>query len=125
MENKYDKAKKILKEANQEHLLRFYDNLGSENKEKLLNEILNINFKEIDELFININKVTDLKENIIEPIPYIDKENLEEGKRKYYEKIGFEEIKNDKLAVVTMAGGQGTRLRAQWTKRYIYTKCEG
>ena len=35
MENKYDKAKKILKEANQEHLLRFYDNLDSENKEKL------------------------------------------------------------------------------------------
>lgn len=111
MENKYEKAKKILKEANQEHLLRFYDNLDSENKEKLLNEILNINFKEINELFTNINKVTDLKENIIEPIPYIDKEKLAEDKRKYYEKIGFEEIKNGKLAVVTMAGGQGTRLR--------------
>lgn len=112
MENKYDKAKKILKEANQEHLLRFYDNLDSKNKEKLLNEILNINFEEINELFSNIKHVPDLKENIIEPISYIDKEKLEDDKREYYEKIGIEEIRKGKLAVVTMAGGQGTRLRS-------------
>ena len=34
-----------------------------------------------------------------------------------YKNLGEEVLKNNKYAVVTMAGGQGTRLRTQWTKR--------
>jgi UDP-N-acetylglucosamine pyrophosphorylase len=45
----------------------------------------------------------------IEPIEYMDKYKLND-KYKYYEQIGEKEIKQGKLAAVTMAGGQGTRL---------------
>jgi UDP-N-acetylglucosamine pyrophosphorylase len=47
----------------------------------------------------------------IEPIKYIEKEKISEEEKEKYFKIGEEEIRKGKLAVVTMAGGQGTRLR--------------
>ena len=42
---------------------------------------------------------------------YIDKNNISDEERKHYKNLGIEEIKKGKLAAVTMAGGQGTRLR--------------
>ncbi|MCF0125301.1 MAG: UTP--glucose-1-phosphate uridylyltransferase [Clostridia bacterium] len=45
----------------------------------------------------------------ITPIEYFDKYKLND-EYKYYKAIGDKEIKEGKLAVVTMAGGQGTRL---------------
>ena len=48
---------------------------------------------------------------MIEPIDYIEKEKIAKDKKEEYLKKGIEEIKKGKLAVVTMAGGQGTRLR--------------
>ena len=53
-----------------------------------------------------------LSEEKIEPIQYIEKEKLSKEEKEKYSKIGIEEIKQGKLAVVTMAGGQGTRHRA-------------
>mgnify|MGYP000333825861 CR=1 FL=1 len=52
MEDKLKKAKKILKKYNQEHLLHFYDELSEEEKNKLINQILSINFKKILTIFI-------------------------------------------------------------------------
>ena len=104
MDNQYLKAKEILKKYNQEHLLAFYDKLTQEKKEKLINQILNINFEQI-------NKPIEKDEAKIEPITYIDKNNISDEERKHYKNLGIEEIKKGKLAAVTMAGGQGTRLR--------------
>ena len=92
MDNQYLKAKEILKKYNQEHLLAFYDKLTQEKKEKLINQILNINFEQINKLYENTNNISD-------------------EERKHYKNLGIEEIKKGKLAAVTMAGGQGTRLR--------------
>ena len=47
MENKLKTAKEILKKYNQEHLLHFYDELSENEKNKLLNQILTINFEKI------------------------------------------------------------------------------
>ena len=53
MENKLKLAKDILKKYNQEHLLYFYDELTQDEKEKLLNQILTIDFEKILTLYKN------------------------------------------------------------------------
>lgn len=111
MEERYIKAKEIVKKYNQEHLLSQYNKLDNENKEKLLNQILNINFEQINKLYNQTKEEIKLGEDKIEPIKYIDKETLSIEEKNYYSELGIKEIKDGKLGVVTMAGGQGTRLR--------------
>ena len=48
MEDKYKKAKKILKQYNQEHILNFYEELDQKQREQLIDQILNTNFEEIE-----------------------------------------------------------------------------
>lgn len=110
MNSKYAKAKEILKKYNQEHLLLKYAELDSKEKEYLLNQILNINFEQISKLYKEIKKERKLEEYKIEPIPFIEKSSLSKEEIDKYYKMGADEIKNGKFAVVTMAGGQGTRL---------------
>ena len=108
MENRYNEAKKILEKYNQIHLLSQYEKLDNEKKEYLLNQIININFEQLNKLYENTKKCIEVGEDKIEPISYIEKEKMADYEK--YMKIGEEEIKKGKLAVVTMAGGQGTRL---------------
>ncbi len=110
MNDKLKIAKEILKKYNQEHLLYFYDELSEEEKDKLINQILNINFEKIINLYNNSKKNDDLKNIQISPLPHIEKDKLNEKDLKYYTQLGEAIIKNNQIAVVTMAGGQGTRL---------------
>ena len=108
MEEKLEKAKKILTKYNQEHLLKNFDNLSREKQDILLEQILSIDFEQMKELYANIGKNIDNTDAKIEPISFIEKSKIQEEKDF---KIGAEDVKNGKLAIVTMAGGQGTRLR--------------
>lgn len=110
MEERLDSIKQILKKYKQEHLLLRFDMLDEKKQKELLNQIENINFELINSLYQNTKK--DVKHEQaakIEPIEYLDKYKLND-QYKYYEEIGEKAIKEGKLAVVTMAGGQGTRL---------------
>ena len=98
------------KRYNQEHLLEYYNKLSEgEKKEKFKMQLKNIDFELIENLYRKtaINNKKSAAE--IEPINYWDKKRLG-GKYDFYESIGAEAIKSGKLAAVTMAGGQGTRL---------------
>ena len=110
MKTKLEEATNILKKYNQEHLLFQYEKLSEEKKEYLLNQILRIDFDLISKLYEDTKKEIKFENEKIEPIKYVEKEKLTEDERKKYFEIGLEEIKKGKLAVVTMAGGQGTRL---------------
>lgn len=123
MDNKYNEAKKIIEKYGQGHLFEQYDKLNNEKKEILLNQIFNIDFNQINNLYNQTKEEIKFGQDKIEPIKYIDKEALTSEEKEKYTKLGIQEIKGGKLAVVTMAGGQGTRLRAQWTQRNIYIKC--
>ncbi len=111
MGNKYIQAKHILEKYNQTHLLSQYENLDDFNKKYLLNQITNIDFDQINNLYKQTKAEIKPEKDKIEPIPYIEKEKLSKEEKEKYFKIGADEIKKEKLAVVTMAGGQGTRLR--------------
>ena len=109
MINTLEEVKAILKKYNQEHLLNGYEKLDSKKQEQLLNQILNIDFELIKSLYENTTTEKKEQEDIIEPMEYLDKNKLYDD-YKHYENIGKHAIKNGKLAAVTMAGGQGTRL---------------
>ena len=109
MNDTLEEAKSILKKYNQEHLLNGYENLEEKSKKKLLEQILNIDFELIKSLYDNTTKESSENNDIIEPMEYMDKNKLYDD-YKYYENIGKHAIESKKLAAVTMAGGQGTRL---------------
>lgn len=115
MNGKYEQAKEKLKQYKQEHLLIWYDKLIEQKREELIDQILNIDFEQIKDLYNETQRKKDFKDCKIEPLSYIDKEKLTIEETKSYETDGIDVIKNGKYAVVTMAGGQGTRLRTQWT----------
>lgn len=110
MEEKYNKAKELLKKYNQEQLLFCYDKLIESQKEELLDQILSIDFEHMKQLYEETKETKSFKNFDIKPLSYIDKFKLPEEERKKYEDLGTDIIKKGKYAVVTMAGGQGTRL---------------
>lgn len=110
MEEKYSKVKELLEEYGQEQLLNSYEKLDINKKNKLLDEILTINFNQIEKLYQSTKKEISFNEVNLQPIPYVEKNKLSEEEKEKYKKQGEELIKDGKYAVVTMAGGQGTRL---------------
>lgn len=109
MNKELEEIKFILRKYNQEHLLSNFENLDEVKKKKLLEQISNIDFEFIQSLYNNTKKQLDNKKDEITPMEYLDKYKLNE-EYKTYENMGKTAIREGKLAAVTMAGGQGTRL---------------
>ena len=110
MDVEYSKIKDTLNKYNQNHLLNFYEKLDEEKKQKLIKQITKIDFEQISNLYENTKKKIEFNDAKIEPINYFDKSKMSKEEISEYEKIGSEIIRKEKYAVVTMAGGQGTRL---------------
>lgn len=100
----------ILKTYNQEHIIKLLGRLNDEQKAELIEQINHIDFHLIMELYDNTKKEIEIKENKIEPLEYLDKEKLTKEQKEEFQNLGEEVIVNNQYAVVTMAGGQGTRL---------------
>lgn len=110
MEEKLILAKQILKKYNQDHLLYFYDELSANEKDILLNQILRIDFNKILTLYKNYLNPATLDISTISPLYHFEKDSLSKELINDYIKVGEEIIRSGSFAVVTMAGGQGTRL---------------
>ena len=102
----------ILKENNQEHLLKYFDMANENQREELIDDILNLDFKTIKELYSISSRDNDkaIESCIIEHTSFVDKYKGDKQKLEEYKEKGEEIIKKGEYAVVTMAGGQGTRL---------------
>ena len=110
MEEEIEDIKKKLKKYSQEHLLNNFENLSEEKQKRLLEQIENIDFDLIKSLYDTTQNITtEIQDAEIKPIEFLDKEKLYDDYKKYKE-IGEKAIRTKKLAAVTMAGGQGTRL---------------
>ncbi len=106
----YEQAKALLANYKQEHLLAFYDELNEEEKQLLINQIFQIDFEEIFRLY-EASKIDEMiPHHKIEPLPYLVKNQLSKPEIISYQSIGKKVISSGKYAVVTLAGGQGTRL---------------
>ena len=102
----------ILKENNQEHLLKYLEMADENQKVELIKEIENINFDELKELYKISKRDKDkaIGSQLIEHVKFVDKYKMNEDDFNKYKEVGENIIKNGEYAVVTMAGGQGTRL---------------
>ena len=99
-----------LKEYGQNHIVNILEKLDETKKQELIEQINKIDFHQMMELYQNTKKEIKFKEGKIEPVPYLDKAKLTKEQREEFDKLGEEVVKNNQYAVVTMAGGQGTRL---------------
>ncbi len=106
-----EKYKQILKDNNQTHLQKYIDMCNEEERKNLIKEIESIDFDKLNKLYkISKRPIKIEKGLIIEHISFKDKYKLSEDKYNELKDLGEDIIKNNHYAVVTMAGGQGTRL---------------
>ena len=108
--DKKQEAIDILKEYDQEHIIRLLEKLDSKKQEELIEQIQKIDFHQMLELYNNTKRKIEFKESKIEPLKYLDKAKLTEQQHEKFDKLGAKVVENGQYAVVTMAGGQGTRL---------------
>lgn len=103
---KYERAKTILSQRGQSHLLDYYDELSDIEQQQLLKDIENTNFSIVKE----IGKCEAKKPKKIKPPA--NTVSLKESARRHvqYKEVGVKLLKESKVAAVLLAGGQGTRL---------------
>ena len=109
MEERIESIMKTLKKYSQEHLLNGFDKLEEAKQKELLDQIESTDFELINSLYNNTKEGLKIPESQISPIEYLDKEKLN-GYYRSFQETGEKAIREGKLAAVTMAGGQGTRL---------------
>ena len=100
----------LLKMYHQEHIIKLLEKLDEGKKQELIEQISKIDFHQLKELYDNTKKEIEIKENKIEPLPYLDKNKLSREQKEEFQRLGEAILEKGEYAVVTMAGGQGTRL---------------
>ena len=102
----YISALEKLKEYNQEHVLKYFDELNDDEKAELLQQIDDTDFSVLR--LVNGGADED-KKGTISPLGAMQLDEIESRKDEL-SKIGLEAIKVGKTAAVLLAGGMGTRL---------------
>lgn len=104
----YEEALEKLKKYNQAHLLVGYNELTDGGKKELLESISSIDLKQATNL-INLSKDVVIKGEIT-PVKSVTKGDFEPKEVEKLESLARNIITANEYAVITMAGGQGTRL---------------
>lgn len=107
----FEKAQRLTKEFNQEHLLRFFSRLAEEDKKNLLDQTLNIDFKLINKLYDTVanNQIKKLSGDIT-PLKSMQWNNIPKDEKENLYHSGIQLVSKGKVAAFLVAGGQGTRL---------------
>ncbi|MBO5348696.1 MAG: UTP--glucose-1-phosphate uridylyltransferase [Clostridia bacterium] len=111
MKENYKETIEKLKKYKQNEIVNIIAKKYTEEENcKIVEQLKNINLEQVIELYKNAENIPSIDENKIEHIQYTDLNSLSNEQFKEYKQIGIDVIKNNKYAVITMAGGQGTRL---------------
>ena len=117
------KLERDLKENNQEHLLKHWDTLSEQEQAAFYHDLRNINFAKINRFFEKTMveaKTNDKKDEKLQPVPpefvgsVIGAGNS--NKVNVWREKGLQVISEGKVAVLLLAGGQGTRLGVTYPK---------
>ena len=118
-----ENLKADLEENNQEHLLDHWDSLTEDEKLSFYTDLRGIEFAEVNRYFRKTMREAEdsrKKDEKLEPVPreyvgsVIGKANS--NKVKSWRKKGLTAISEGKVAVLLLAGGQGTRLGVSYPK---------
>ena len=111
-ENHAEKIEEILNKYDQKLVLNYYNKASNANKEKIREQLKTINLDSLNNLYriSQRNVAAEIDRNSLYNLPYTDKALITGEERKTIDSLGEDIIKANKYAVVTMAGGQGTRL---------------
>lgn len=107
----------------QEHLAAFWDDLNDEQKEHLIEDLNHTDFLELNNNFKKVKSSMneEIKEidSLMQPVPNELKGSFQKSTKeqlKQYELEGQKAIANGEVAVLLLAGGQGTRLGVSYPK---------
>jgi UDP-N-acetylglucosamine/UDP-N-acetylgalactosamine diphosphorylase len=111
----FEDIKKLLKKHNQSHLLAFWEQLNTAERQNLLAQIRQLDLAKIDEWVANFVKKsisTEIDPELSPARSYSPAGADAEQKRKYDKavELGKELIRQGRVAALVVAGGQGTRL---------------
>ncbi len=115
-DGEYERIRRLSQQHHQEHLLSFWPQIGSPERRDLLDQIRELDFTKLDDWVEHLVKGTPapaVATRDFEPAPSYSPEPRDaEQRRKYREAIELGErlIAQGKVAALTVAGGQGTRL---------------
>ncbi|KNZ64641.1 UDP-N-acetylglucosamine pyrophosphorylase [Puccinia sorghi] len=113
------KIRQQYEEAGQGHVFTFFDGLNPQEKEELINQLKLIDPQRVNQIFKkSTSKTDDSGENIdLEPPPKQSLESIiditnDDIKQNVsqWQSLGLKSIKEQKVAILLLAGGQGTRL---------------
>lgn len=102
----FNEAQEKLKKYDQLQVLKYYDELSDESKNKLLAEIEATDFDVVNHIESG-NASTD--RGVISPLKSMELSEIE-AKKDEFKAIGLEAIKKGEVAACLLAGGMGTRL---------------
>ena len=112
-----------LAQFGQEHLLEYWSALNGEEQAKLYKELNNLDLDYLVQSFekcvSQMNAAGEKLDDRMQPLPAEicgSILNLTEKEKSDYEKLAFEQIASGKMAILLLAGGQGTRLGVNYPK---------
>jgi UDP-N-acetylglucosamine/UDP-N-acetylgalactosamine diphosphorylase len=110
-----EELKARFQNAGQGHVFKFYNHLGEEEQAALLNQLKEIDVENLNSIYDKaIQGATKMNEELaIEPLPETVFDSVlkhQQAQIDEWEQLGLENIAKGKIAVILMAGGQGTRL---------------
>ncbi|XP_035727705.1 UDP-N-acetylhexosamine pyrophosphorylase-like [Vespa mandarinia] len=118
-----ENLKRKLVAYGQEHLLQYWDQLSQEERDILEKEILELDLVELtsyyDRATSSLSTVKNKLDDKIQPIPennIVSGEACTKEELKMYNSLGLKEVADGRVAVLLLAGGQGTRLGVTYPK---------
>lgn len=109
MSNHINELKVKLKQYNQEHLLLFLDRLPTMEKNKLSEQLGSIDYEQLMTVLHN-KDVENVQQQNITQIHHEDWDNYNKDEQAAFTNKGMELLQKGEVAVVVVAGGQGSRL---------------